>query len=337
MSQPISNDVTTDLDRAAILLLSMGEENAAGVIRHLGRKEVESLSNRMAQLANVSQDDVSQTLNIFFEQYRQASGVSGASRKFLERALDKAVGQKLARGMLDDIYGGALVDDLRRLEWVPTELLVRFLEQEHIQMQALVLAFLPPEQSSAVLSKLPTEKHDEILFRIANLNEVSEYLMDDLRQTLEDCIKFVGEQVGAQVNGVEKVAEIMNRYTGNKSEILSLLKMHNEAKADAIEEHMFGFDTLSNQTEDVLAYLFNEIPDELWLVALKGCEQELLEKIFASLPKRLASVYQQQLVGMKAQTVSKVNSSRAEIMLMIRKMIEEGEVEYRLFEEDTVE
>src|SRR5690606_40169621 len=154
----------------------MGEENAAGIIKKLSRHEVKALSERMAKITNVTQDDVALILQDFFDCYRNESGVSGASRVYLERALDRAVGRKLARGMLDDIYGGALADDVRRLEWVPAELLVRFMEQEHIQMQALILAFLPAEQASTILALFPAQKHDDILFRIANMREVSEHV-----------------------------------------------------------------------------------------------------------------------------------------------------------------
>ncbi|MDX3775096.1 FliG C-terminal domain-containing protein [Chromatiaceae bacterium AAb-1] len=328
--------VITDLDKAAILLLSMGEENAAGIIKRLSRSEVRALSERMATISNVTQEDVAEILTDFFDRYRNESGFNGASRIYLERALDKAVGRKLAREMLDDIYGGALIEDIRRLEWVPSELLARFLEQEHIQMQALILAFLPAEQASAVLALFPKEKHDDILYRIASLREVSEHVMDDLRYTLESCIAFVGEQIGARVDGVEKVAEIMNRYNGNKAEIMELLKTHNAETAEAIQDKMYDFGTIANQTEDVLALLLNEIPDELWVIALKGADVELLNSIMGALPKRLAQVYRQQIENMKAQPVSKVEAARAEIMSMIRQMMAKGEVEYKLYEEETM-
>lgn len=326
----------SDLDRAAILLLSMGEENAAGIIKKLNRQEVRVLSERMAKIANVTQEDVASILNDFFDCYRNESGVSGASRLYLERALDKAVGRKLARGMLDDIFGGALADDIRKLEWVPPELLARFLEQEHIQMQALLLAFLPAEQASAVIALFPKEKHDDILFRIASLREVSEHVMDDLKHTLESCIEFVGEQVGARVNGVERVAEIMNRYSGNKAEVMELLKLHNAETAEAIEDKMYDFSTLVKQSEDVLAQLMNEIPDDLWIVALKGAETSLMNNILNALPKRLGQVYRQQIEAMKAQPVTKVEAARAEIMAMIRQMMANGEIEYRLYDEATL-
>ncbi len=326
----------SDLDRAAILLLSMGEENAAGIIKKLSRNEVRALSERMAKIANFSQDHVAQILNDFFDCYRNESGVSGASRLYLERALDKAVGRKLARGMLDDIYGGALADDIRRLEWVPAELLVRFMEQEHIQMQALILAFLPADQASAVLTLFPAQKHDEILFRIANMREVSEHVIEDLRFTLERCIEYVGEQVGARVNGVQQVADIMNRYSGNKAEVMDLLKMHDTQMAEAIEDKMYDFFSLSQQSEEVLSKLLTDIPDELWVTALKGADQQLTDNLLGVLPKRLAQVYRQQIDSMKPQPVRKVEAARAEIMAMVKKMIASGWNEYRLYPEETV-
>ncbi|GGZ12556.1 FliG C-terminal domain-containing protein [Shewanella fodinae] len=326
----------SELDQAAILLLSMGEDNAANVIRRLGKGEVKALSERMAKIAHITQEDMSQTLQHFFDSYRNESGVSGASRRYLEKALDKAVGRKLARGMLDDIYGVTLIEELRCLEWVPSELIARFLEQEHAQMQALILAFLPPEQSSAVLALLPQERHEDLLFRIAGMREVSEHIIDDLRFALERCIEFVGQQTGARVDGVEKVAEIVNRYNGNKAEIIALLRQHDKQTAIAIEERMFDFDTIALQTEEVRAQLMNEISDELWIVALKGAKAEFIQSILQALPKRLAQVYQQQLDGLAPQPVRKVETARAEIMKIIRQMMSDGTIDYRLYQEDVL-
>ena len=323
------------LDRAAILLLSMGEENAASVIRKLGRREVQAISERMAKISNVTQHDVAGTLSEFFDCYRNESGVNGASRVYLERALDKAVGRKLAKTMLDDIYGGAMNDDLRRLEWIPPELIVRFLEQEHVQMQALFLAFLPPEQASAIIVLFPESKHDDLLYRIASLREVSEHVIDDVRLTLESCIEFVGRQVGAQVNGVDKAVEIMNRYNGNKSQIIELMKKHNTNVADEIQEKMYDFDSLIKQTDETLTLLLNDIPDELWTMSLKGVNSEFLARVLGALAKRLAQVYQQQIDGLSAQPLSKVIAARKEIMSIVRDMSKQGDIEYRLFEEET--
>ncbi len=327
----------SELDQAAILLLSMGEENAAKVIRLLSRAEVHAISERMANIAHVTKDDMTMTLQHFFNSYRTESGVSGASRRYLEKSLDKAVGRKLARGMLDDIYGNTLVDELRRLEWVPAELIASFLESEHAQMQALMLAFLTPEQSSAVLMLLPEENHDDLLFRIAGLRVISEHAIDDLRFTLDRCIEYVGNRVGAQLDGVEKVADLINRYNGNKAGIIAMMKEHDENTAKAIEDKMFDFDTLSHQTEEVRAELMSEISDELWVVALKGAKPDFINTMLRALPKRTAQVYRNQLDGLRPQPVRKVNAARAEIMKQIRELMDEGTIEYRLYPEEVME
>lgn len=326
----------SNLDKAAILLLSMGEENAANVIRNLGRQEVQALSQRMARIANVTQDDMSVTLRSFFDSYRNESGVSGASRRYLERALDKAVGRRLARGMLDDIFGGAMMEELRRLEWVPPDMIARFLMQEHVQMQALFLAFLPAEQATSVIAAFPQSKHEDLLYRIASLREVSEHVVEDLRHTLEACIEFVSDQVGARLDGVEKVAEIVNRYSGNKAGVIQMLKQHDVKTAEAIEARMFDFSSLANQNDEVRNHLMNEIPDELWISALKGAKPEFIDSMLCGLPKRLAQVYQQQLENSGPQPVSKVEAARTEIMSMIRQMVTSGDIEYRLYAEEEV-
>jgi flagellar motor switch protein FliG len=326
----------SDVDRAAVLLLCMGEENAAGIIKRLSKRTVHTLSDRMAKISNITQADVALILQDFFSCYRTESGVNGASRSYMERALDKAIGRKLARGMLDEIYGGALADDIRRLEWVPEELLARFIEKEHSQMQALLMAFLSPEQASRVLERLPEARHSDILFRIANLREINEHIMEDLRHTVQNCIEYVGEQLGASVNGVEKAAGIINRYNGNKAEVIVKFKEKNAETGEAVEDYMYDFSTLKQQHEDVIAQLLAEIPDELWVVALKGVDPVLLHKILSSLPKRLAQVYRQQIDGLKAQPVSKVEAARAEIMSIIRQLMLDGEIEYRLYDEVTV-
>ncbi|WP_228074418.1 FliG C-terminal domain-containing protein [Pseudoalteromonas arabiensis] len=341
MSQVNQDNVTmsaparASLDRAAILLLSMGEENAASVIRKLGRREVQAISERMASISNITKNDVADTLTSFFDCYRNESGVNGASRLYLERALDKAVGRKLARGMLDDIYGGAMSDDLRRLEWIPPELIVRFLEHEHVQMQALFLAFLPADQAAAVIALFPQAKHEDLLYRIASLREVSEHVMDDIRLTIEACIEFVGKQVGSQVNGVDKVADIMSRYNGNKSQIIEVIKKHDLQVADAVQERMYDFASLLLQSDETLSQLMNDVPDELWLMALKGADEKIVARLLGALPKRLAQVYQQQLEATTSQPVSKVDAARREIMSIVRDMSKREEITYQLYEEET--
>lgn len=158
-----------DIEKAAILMLSMGEEAAAKIFKRLNRDEVRKLSGAMAKLQNVSTAEAKWILQQFFAHYKEQSGISGASRSYLQRTLDMALGPKFARSMLDGLYGDEVSDELQLLQWVPPEVIARFFANEHPQMQAVLLAFLPPETSSAVLDSLPAQMHDELLFRVANL------------------------------------------------------------------------------------------------------------------------------------------------------------------------
>jgi flagellar motor switch protein FliG len=322
-----------DLEKAAILMLSMGEESAAKIFKRLNREEVQCLSRAISKLHNVSTIEAKWILQQFFGQYKQQSGISGASRSYLQRTLDMALGPKFARSMLDGLYGDEVQSDVQLLQWVPPEVLGRFFVNEHPQMQAVLLAFLPSETSSAVLDTLPQSQHDELLFRVANLKEISEVVLQELRGTLERCLAYVAEQAGAQVDGVRQVADILNRYRGDRSQMLEMLRLYDAKVAGDIEKNMFDFDTLKRQGADVLQQLLQEVPSETLAVALKGTEAQFRKAVLGALPKRMGQAIETQMQGQGSVSLSKVAQARSEIMQVVRDMVEQGEIEYMLFDE----
>lgn len=322
-----------NIDKAAILLLSMGAEAAAKVLKRLSRDEVQKLTTCMARLSGVSANEAKWTLQQFFTLYKEQSGISGASRDYLERTLDLALGQKLSRSMLDSIYGDVMSQDLQRLQWVPAEVLARFFRHEHPQMQAVLLAFLPPDTASAVLDVLPTDVHDELLLRVANLKEVSEHVLEELRTTLERCLSYVAEQAGARVDGVRQVADILNRYQGDRAQMLDLLRLHDNSMAVAIEKNMFDFTTLKRQSDETLQALIQELPSDVLAIALKGSEMALRKAVLSAMPKRMAQALETQIQSQGSVSVRKVADARNEIMQLVRELVEQGEIEYQLFDE----
>lgn len=327
-------DIQIDpLEKAAILLLSMGPDAAANVLKRLSRDEVQKLTTCMARLPGVSSHEAKWTLQQFFSQYRQQSGISGASRDYLERTLDLALGEKLSRSLLDSIYGDVMSQDLQRLQWVPPEVLARFFRHEHPQMQAVLLAFLPPDTASSVLDVLPAAQHDELLLRVANLKEVSELVLEELRGTLDRCLSYVAEQAGARIDGVRQVADILNRYQGDRAQMLDLLRLHDKQMAVEIEKNMFDFDTLKRQSDETLQTLTQEIPGDLLAIALKGAEISLRKAVLNAMPKRMAQALEAQIQSQGSVSVRKVADARNEIMQLVRELVEQGEIEYQLFEE----
>ncbi|WP_115719454.1 FliG C-terminal domain-containing protein [Gallaecimonas mangrovi] len=333
------NELTTeraDLDKAAILLLSMGEAAAARIMARLSRDEVTALSMRMAKLSGVSTQDARSVIQQFFDSYREQSGISAASRQYLERTLDLALGKRLARGMVDGIYGDALKQELNALQWVPPETLARFFRNEHPQLQAVLLAFLPPENASAVMASLPEDQHDDLLYRVANLKEVPDQVLDELKVTLTRCLSFVSEQSTAKVDGLRQAADILNRYQGDRSALMDMLKLHNEDTATAVADNMYDFMTLSRQSDEVLQTLVQEVPAETLALALKGADAKVHDALVTALPKRMAQSLDDAKQALGLVPISKVEGARNEIMQLVRTLHETGQLNYQLFEEKVV-
>ncbi|MEV3845017.1 lateral flagellar motor switch protein FliGL [Aeromonas veronii] len=330
-------DIDIDnLEKAAILLLSMGTESAAKVMQKLSRDEVQRLISKMASLSGVSSMEAKWTLQQFFNHYREQSGIGSASREYLEQTLDLALGQRLSRSLLDSLYGDVMSQDIQRLQWVPADVLARFFRNEHPQMQAVLLAFLPPQAASAVLDALPGSVHDDLLVRVASLSSVSEHVLGELRLTLDRCLTYVADQSGAKVNGVRQVADILNRYQGDKEQMLSLLREHDGDMALEIEKNMFDFMALRRQSDDTLQRLVQELPSELLALALKNTETSFRKVVLGAMPKRMAQALDDQIQNQGSVSLRKVEQAREEVMQLVRELVEQGEIEFQLFEEPTV-
>ena len=330
-------DIDIDnLEKAAILLLSMGTESAAKVMQKLSRDEVQRLISKMASLSGVSAIEAKWTLQQFFNHYREQSGIGSASREYLEQTLDLALGQRLSRSLLDSLYGDVMSQDIQRLQWVPADVLARFFRNEHPQMQAVLLAFLPPQTASAVLDALPGSVHDDLLVRVASLSSVSEHVLGELRLTLDRCLTYVADQSGAKVNGVRQVADILNRYQGNKEQMLSLLREHDGDMALEIEKNMYDFIALRRQSDDTLQRLVQELPSELLALALKNTETSFRKVVLGAMPKRMAQALDDQIQNQGSVSLRKVEQAREEVMQLVRELVEQGEIEFQLFEEPTV-
>jgi flagellar motor switch protein FliG len=325
-----------EMEKAAVLLLSMGEAAAARVLQRLDRDDVRKVTAAMARLSGVSADSAKGTLQEFFDLFRQQSGINSASREYLERTLDLALGEKLARGLLDSMYGDQVRQEIQRLQWVQPEVLARFLQQEHPQMQAVILAFLPPDSAAAVLSLLPASVHDELLLRVANLSEVSEFVVVELKAALRRCLDFVAENAGARVDGVRQVADIVNRYQGNRGQLMEAIKQQDADTAGHIERNMYDFTSLARQTPETLQRIVQELPLETLGLALKGADSNVRRVMLEAMPRRMAQQMEQDMLRQGAMAVSKVDNARLQVMALVRELVELGELEFQLYEEQVV-
>ncbi|EGR3301930.1 flagellar motor switch protein FliG [Vibrio parahaemolyticus] len=336
-AQLTSKQTLSYVEQTALVLLGMGEDAAAKVLQHFTRDETQRVTRAMAKLNGIKSDSARGVIQNFFEDFREHSGIRGASKEYLSNTLRKALGNDLAKGLLNNLYGDEIRNNMQRLQWVEAETLARFIVNEHPQMQAIFLAYLPADSSSAVLKHLPQDYHDEIIFRIAQLQDIDHQVATDLHELVERCIEKVSASQSVPLSGVKQAADIINRFEGDRGSLMEMLKLHDEEVVNAIEENMFDFMVLGRQREETMDMLVQQIPLELWATALKGSDITLQQAIKRSMSQRMVKALEDDMEARGAVALSRVQKARQDIMQMVRELDESGEVQLLLYEEPTVE
>ncbi len=331
-------DINLDnLDQAAMILLSMGEKGAAQVMAHLDRNDVQHLSHKMARLSSITQNEADFVIGRFFKRYQEQSGIARASRSYLQKTLDLALGDRVAKSLIDNIYGDEIKTLVKRLEWVDPKLLAREITNEHSQLQAVLLGLLPPESAAQVLSGLPEAGQDELLVRIAQLGELERGVVEELRHLVERCMLIAMEKSHTQVSGIRQVADILNRFEGNREQLMEMIKLHDKKLASEVADNMFDFIILGRQKAETLQEIMALVPADTLALALKGIEPELKKTLLRALPKRMSSAIETQIEAIGTVPLSQATAARKDIMELAKQMMDEGQIELQLFEEQVVE
>jgi len=331
-----SNTGRSKIEQAAILLLSVGEDAAARVMQKLTREEVILVSETMARLHGVKVTQARVALNSFFQDYQEQSGINGASRTYLRSILKKALGGEIARSVINGIYGDEIRYRMARLQWVDIPQLSALIDQEHLQLQAVFLAFLPPDVAAGVLSNLAQERQDEIIYRIAKLDDINRDVIDELDRLVDRGVAVLSEH-GSKVVGIKHAANIVNRIPENQQLLLDQLRERDEEVVEELKDEMYEFFILSRQNANTLQRLLEEIPLDEWAVALKGTEPVLRAAIFNVMPKRQVQLLQSTTSRLGPVPVSRIEQVRKDIMGTVRQLVEEGEIQVQLFAEQTLE
>ncbi|HEY0942974.1 MAG TPA: flagellar motor switch protein FliG [Steroidobacter sp.] len=326
----------SSLEQAAIVLLSMGEEPAAAVLRCLSREELLEVTQVMSRISGIKVEAVKTSLQRFFDEYRQQSGVHGASRSYLKRSLDLALGSDIADSVLNSIYGDAIRPKLARLQWASPKWLADRISQEHVRMQTVFLAFLPPALAGQVIGALPAGTRDLVLVNLARLNEVDHELLVELDELVERCLASLGLQ-STSVAGVRQVAEILNRLPDNRARMVEVLRNHDAEVVAEIERSMYDFFILSRQPEATLLRIMEDVPVEQWAIALKGAEPAVRDAIIRAMPRRQAQSFEETMRRSGPVSRSRVEQARNEIMAQVKALADAGEIEVQLFAEAVLE
>ena len=324
------------VEQAAIVLLSMGEEPAAAVLRCLSRDELLEVTQVMSRMSGIKVEAVKTAMQKFFDDYREQSGVHGASRTYLKRSLDLALGSDIAGSVLNSIYGDAIRPKMARLQWASPRWLAEQVVNEHVRMQAVFLAFLPSTLAGSVIDALPAEGRDLVLLNVARLAEIDHELLSELDELVERCVASLGTQ-SASVEGVRQAAEILNRVQGDRAQLVEQLRVHDPEVVTEIELSMYDFFILSRQPEAVILRVIEAVPLDQWAIALKGGEPAVRRAILQAMPRRQAQSFEDTMRRAGPVPLSRIEQTRRDIMAVVKELADAGEIELQLYAEATAE
>lgn len=315
------------IDKAAILLLSLGEADAAQVLRHLGPKEVQKVGTAMAQLRNVQKNQIEQVMGEFVEIVGDQTSLGVGSDGYIRKMLTQALGEDKAGGLIDRILLGGNTSGLDSLKWMEPRAVADVIRYEHPQIQAIVVAYLDPDQAGEVLSHFDHKVRLDIVLRVSSLNTVQPAALKELNLILEKQFSGNSNTTRATLGGVKRAADIMNYLDSSvEGQLMDAIRDVDEDLSSQIEDLMFVFDNLADVDDRGIQVLMREVSSDVLVMALKGADEAIKEKIFKNMSKRAGELLRDDLEAKGPVRISEVEGAQKEILTIARRMAEAGEI-----------
>ena len=314
--------------RAAILLLTLGEQDAAEVLKHLSARDVQAVGSAMAALSSVSREHVEHALDKLNEDMGRQTSLGVGTEEYIRKILVNALGENKAGGLIDRILLGRSSKGLESLKWMESRAIAEMINQEHPQIIALVLAHLEPDQAAEVIGYLPLRVRSDAVMRIATLDGVQPHALNELDEIMERQFSGNNKKLkSANVGGLKAAADILNAMEGSReAELMTAIRSHDEALGVRIEDLMFVFEDLAELDDRGMQTLLREVPSATLITALKGAEPEVREKIFGNMSKRAADMMRDDLEVKGPVRLSEVDAAQKEVLGIARKLSDAGQL-----------
>lgn len=317
----------TGTQKSAILMMLLGEDGAAEILRNLSPKEAQSLGSEMYSVKDIDQETVNHVLNEFLSIVRQQTGLGFGSGNYIKNVFTKALGDDKAESILTRITPSSSEKPIELLEWMDARSIAELISAEHSQIISLVLSYLEYDLAAEVLSLLPVELQPEIITRIATLETVQPDALLNLQEILQKKFKENSSVKATKIGGIEAAAKIIN-FSNNSIEkkILETIKENDADLLLAIQDRMFIFDNLILSDERALQTLLREVEEEVLALALKGADEVLRDKLLSCMSKRAASNIKDEIEVMGPVRLSEVQEAQKTIVSVARKLSDEGKI-----------
>ncbi len=315
------------VERASILMLALGEEDAAAILSQMGPREVQELGTYMASLTNVSTAQMEQVMSSFVDTLSTQTALGMNSDDYIRNVLNSALGSDKASGVIDRILLGRNSKGLEQLKWMDPKAVAEIIRLEHPQIIAIVLSFLDPDQAAEVLSQFPEVVRTDVVLRIASLDGIQPSALQELDDVLDAQFSGASNVKTSVLGGVKAAANILNMVEGSVEEqIMEQVAAADEDLAQEIQDNMFVFENLIEVDDRGIQTLLRDVASDQLMLAMRGADDALQEKIFKNMSQRAAEMLRDDLEAAAPARLSDVEGAQKEILTVARKLSDAGEI-----------
>lgn len=317
----------TGAEDAAILLMSLGEEEAAEVFKHLSPKEVQKLGETIAKMKAVPRERVESVIDRFDELAGNEHMLVANTDEYVKSVLRKALGEDKANLLIDRILQGSDVTGIESLKWMDPQSVAELLRNEHPQIVAAILVHLEFDQASDVLKQFTERQRNEVMIRIATLDGIQPAALKDLNDVMSKVLAGGDRMKKSNLGGVKAAAEILNMLGSSiETSVLDFVREADNDLAQKIMDNMFTFDDLDKIDDKGIQALLKEVQSESLVLALKGATPALREKVFKNMSTRAAETLREDLESRGPVRVSEVEAEQKEMLKIVRRLADEGQI-----------
>ena len=315
------------VENAAILLMSLGEEDAAEVFKHLAPKEVQKLGETIAKMKAIPRERVEGVLEKFSAVAAEQSMLVTDTDEYVKSVLRRALGDDKANLLIDRILQGSDVTGIESLKWMDAGSVGELLRNEHPQIVAAILVHLDYDQASSVLKTFNERQRNEVMVRIATLDGIQPSALKDLNEVMSKVLAGGDRLKKTALGGVKTAAEMINLMgTSVETAVLDYIREIDNDLAQKIMDNMFTFDDLEKIDDKGIQALLKEVQSESLVIALKGATPEMREKVFKNMSTRAAETLREDLESRGPVRVSEVESEQKEMLKIVRRLADEGQI-----------
>ena len=315
------------LEDAAILLMSLGEEEAAGIFKMLAPKEVQRLGETIAKLKSIPRDRVEQVIDKFDAAAQLDSMLVTDTDEYVKAVLRKALGEDKANLLIDRILQGSDTTGIESLKWMDPASVAELLRNEHPQIVAAILVHLEFDQAAEVLKSFSERHRNEVMVRIATLDGIQPSALKDLNDVMSKVLAGGDRMKKSNLGGVKTAAEILNMMgTVVETSVLDFVREADGELAQKIMDNMFTFDDLEKIDDKGFQSLLKEVQSDSLVLALKAASPELRDKVFRNMSSRAAESLKEDLESRGPVKLSEVEAEQKEMLKIVRRLVDEGQI-----------